>query len=66
MENNKEQQQASETANNAQVKKQTQDFPNMPASSEKQTPPDIQKGDIEQSSELNDSGKTDNIDKDGN
>lgn len=66
MNNNQDQQQTPETANNAQIKKQTQDYPNMPASTEKQTPPDIQKEDVEKSSDLHDSGKTDNTDINGN
>ena len=48
-----------ESANNAETKKQNQDFPNIPASSKKTNPPDINKEDIQKSSK-NKSGKTDN------
>lgn len=66
MDNNKDQQQTPEAANNAEIKKQTQDYPNMPAAAKKQTPPDIQKEDIEKASDLNHSGKTDNTEENGN
>lgn len=49
----------SETANAAETKKQNQDFPNIPASSSKKNPPDINKEDIVKSSK-NKSGKTEN------
>ena len=49
-----------EKANEAETRKQNQDFPNIPASSEKQNPPDISKNDIKKSSENHDTGKTDN------
>lgn len=48
-----------EPANSAETKKQNEDFPNIPASSKKQNPPEINKEDIQKSSE-NKSGKTDN------
>ncbi|WP_185097212.1 hypothetical protein [Chryseobacterium sp. Leaf180] len=48
-----------ESANNAETKKQNEDFRDVPASSEKQNPPDIDKKDVQKSSE-NKSGKTDN------
>jgi len=48
-----------ESANSAETKKQNQDFPNIPASSKKTNPPDINKEDIQKSSK-NKSGKTDN------
>ena len=48
-----------ESANNAETKRQNQDFPNIPASSEKINPPDVDKEDIQKSSK-NKSGKTDN------
>lgn len=53
--NNKEK----ESTNSAESKKQNQDFPNIPASSKKTNPPDIDKEDIEKSSK-NKTGKTDN------
>ncbi|KMQ65077.1 hypothetical protein [Chryseobacterium angstadtii] len=51
-----------ESANSAETKKQNQDFQNIPASSEKSNPPDIDKEDIQKSSK-NKSGKTDNTKK---
>lgn len=48
-----------ESANAAETKKQNQDFQNIPASSKKTNPPDIDKEDIEKASK-NKSGKTDN------
>jgi hypothetical protein len=48
-----------ESANSAESKKQNQDFPNIPASSKKTNPPDIDKKDIQKPSK-NKSGKTDN------
>jgi hypothetical protein len=51
-----------ESANSAETKKQNQDFQNIPASSEKSNPPDIDKEDVQQSSK-NKSGKTDNTKK---
>ncbi|UZT98364.1 hypothetical protein ODZ84_02005 [Chryseobacterium fluminis] len=50
-----------ESANSAETKKQNQDFQNIPASSDKTNPPDIDKEDVEKSSENNKSGKTDDI-----
>ncbi|CAD7815131.1 hypothetical protein CHRY9390_02921 [Chryseobacterium aquaeductus] len=47
-----------ESANSAETKKQNEDFQNIPASSEKQNPPDINKEDVQKSSK-NKSGKTD-------
>lgn len=47
------------TANAAETKKQNQDFQNIPASSKKVNPPDIDKEDIQKASN-NKSGKTDN------
>ena len=52
-----------EKISEAERQKQNQDFENMPASSEKQNPPAIDKKDIEKSSELNEDGKTDNTEK---
>ena len=49
-----------ESANSAETKKQNEDFRDIPASSEKQNPPDIDKEDIQKSSKNNKSGKTDN------
>lgn len=51
-----------ESANNAETKKQNEDFQNIPASSEKSNPPDIDKEDVQKSSK-NKSGKTDNTKK---
>lgn len=53
---------AKESANNAETKKQNQDFPDIPASSKKTNPPDIKKEDIQKSSK-NKSGKTDNTEE---
>jgi hypothetical protein len=47
------------SANSAENKKQNEDFQNIPASSKKQNPPDVDKEDVKKSSE-NKSGKTDN------
>lgn len=47
----------------AQRRKQNQDYEGLPAASEKQNPPDIDKKDIQKSSKLNKDGKTDNIGK---
>lgn len=52
-----------EKISEAERQKQNQDFENMPAASEKQNPPAIDKKDIEKSSELNEDGKTDNTEK---
>ncbi|AZA50235.1 hypothetical protein EG346_19550 [Chryseobacterium carnipullorum] len=51
-----------ESANNAETKKQNEDFQNIPASSEKSNPPDIDKEDVQKPSK-NKSGKTDNTKK---
>jgi hypothetical protein len=51
-----------ESANSAETKKQNQDFPDIPASSKKTNPPDIDKEDVQKSSK-NKSGKTDNTEK---
>ncbi len=48
-----------ESANSAETKKQNEDFRDLPASSEKQNPSDVDKEDVKKSSE-NKSGKTDN------
>lgn len=50
------------SANSAETKKQNEDFQNIPESSEKANPPEIDKEDIEKASE-NKSGKTDNTDE---
>lgn len=49
-----------EKISEAERKKQNQDFPNIPAASEKQSPPDIKKNDIKKLSAENETGKTDN------
>ncbi|MDN5479681.1 hypothetical protein B0A69_13085 [Chryseobacterium shigense] len=51
-----------ESANNAETQKQNEDFQNIPASSEKSNPPDIDKEDVQKPSK-NKSGKTDNTKK---
>lgn len=51
-----------ESTNAAELKKQNEDFPNIPASSKKTNPPDIDKEDIEKASK-NKTGKTDNTKK---
>jgi len=52
-----------ESNNSSEQKKQTEDFKNIPAASDKQNPPDIDKKDIDKSSEVNKDGKTDNTKK---
>ena len=47
----------------AASKKLTQDYPNLPATDKKQNPPDIDKEDITESSEIAGSGKTDNTEE---
>ena len=47
----------------AEVKKQNQDFPNVPASSEKIQNEKTLKKQVKETSKLNPDGKTDNIDK---
>ncbi|MCD1117223.1 hypothetical protein [Chryseobacterium turcicum] len=49
-----------ESANSAETKKQNEDFRDIPASSQKQNPPAIDKEDVQESSKNNKSGKTDN------
>ncbi|MEG2308758.1 hypothetical protein SAMN05421796_103145 [Chryseobacterium piscicola] len=49
-----------ESANSAETKKQNEDFRDIPASSEKQNPSDVDKEDIQKYSKNNKSGKTDN------
>ncbi|MEN4760555.1 MULTISPECIES: hypothetical protein [unclassified Chryseobacterium] len=51
-----------ESANSAETKKQNQDFQNIPSSSEKTNPPDVEKKDVQKSSK-NKSGKTDNTEE---
>jgi hypothetical protein len=48
-----------ESANDSETKNQNQDFQNIPASSKKSNPPDIDKEDVQKPSK-NKSGKTDN------
>lgn len=48
-----------ESANSAETKKQNQDFQNIPSSSEKTNPPDVEKEEVQKSSK-NKTGKTDN------
>jgi len=57
--NSKENTPKKEAANSAETKKQNQDFQNIPASSKKTNPPDIDKEDVQKASK-NKSGKTDN------
>ena len=56
---NREQEKISE----AERQKQNQDFENIPAASENQSPPDIDKKDIKKSSETHEDGKMDNTEK---
>ncbi len=51
-----------ESANKAETKKQNEDFQNIPASSQKTNPSDVDPKDVKKSSENNPSGKTDNED----
>ncbi|QQQ28757.1 hypothetical protein [Chryseobacterium indoltheticum] len=57
----KEDNKKKESANSAETKKQNEDFRDIPASSEKQNPSDVDKEDVQKSSKNNQSGKTDNI-----
>ena len=52
-----------ENNNSAENKKQNEDFRDIPAASDNQNPPDIDKKDVEKSSKLNKDGKTDNTEK---
>lgn len=52
-----------ENNNSAENKKQNEDFRGIPAASDKQNPPDIDKSDVEKSSKINKDGKTDNTEK---
>ncbi|WP_028122436.1 hypothetical protein [Epilithonimonas tenax] len=52
-----------ENANASEQQKQTEDFRDMPASSDKKNPPNISKKDIDKSFEVNKDGKTDNTKK---
>lgn len=58
----KNDQKKKESTNSAESKKQNQDFPDIPASSKKTNPPDIDKDDVQKSSK-NKTGKTDNTDE---
>ena len=51
-----------ENSNSSENQKQTEDFKNIPAASDKESPPDIDKKDIDKSSKVNKDGKTDNTD----
>ncbi|SHK11425.1 hypothetical protein [Chryseobacterium polytrichastri] len=62
MSNSKDNNKKKESTNSAEAKKQNQDFPDIPASSKKTSPPDIEKEDIQKASK-NKSGKTDNTDQ---
>lgn len=59
MDNSKNDNKKKESANSSESKKQNQDFPDIPASSKKTNPPDIDKEDIQKASK-NKTGKTDN------
>jgi len=52
-----------ENNNSAENKKQNEDFKNIPAASDKKNPPDIDKEDVKESSDVNEDGKTDNTDE---
>lgn len=58
----KEKDKKEEPANSAETKKQNEDFQNIPASSDKTNPPDIDKEDVQKSS-TNKTGKTDNTEE---
>ncbi|ASW73678.1 hypothetical protein IQ37_14870 [Chryseobacterium piperi] len=58
----KNDQKKKESTNSAESKKQNQDFPDIPASSKKTNPPDIDKDDVQKASK-NKTGKTDNTDE---
>jgi hypothetical protein len=60
--NSKDNNKKKESTNAAESKKQNEDFPNIPASSKRTSPPDIDKEDIEKASK-NKTGKTDNTKK---
>jgi hypothetical protein len=60
---NSEENKKKESANTAETKKQNEDFPNIPASSKKTNPSDVDKEDIQKSSKNYKSGKTDNIEE---
>lgn len=57
--NSKDDNKKKESANSSESKKQNQDFPDIPASSKKTNPPDIDKEDVQKASK-NKTGKTDN------
>ncbi|ANF52563.1 hypothetical protein A0O34_19480 [Chryseobacterium glaciei] len=57
--NSKDDNKKKESTNSAESKKQNQDFPDIPASSKKTNPPDIDKEDVQKASK-NKTGKTDN------
>ncbi|MFY1046259.1 hypothetical protein [Chryseobacterium sp. GP-SGM7] len=57
--NSKDDNKKKDSANSAETKKQNEDFRDIPSSSEKQNPPDVDKEDVQKSSS-NKSGKTDN------
>lgn len=50
----------------AEVKKQNQDFPNIPAASEKIKSEAVIKKEIKEASKLHDDGKTDNTEQNSN
>ena len=52
-----------EHANKAETKKQNEDFQNIPASSEKTNPSDVDTEDVQKASTTNSSGKTDNTEE---
>ena len=52
-----------ENSNSSENQKQTEDFKNIPAASDKKNPPDIDKKDIDKGSKLNKDGKTDYTDE---
>jgi len=60
--NSKDDNKKKESTNSAESKKQNQDFPDIPASSKKTNPPDIDKEDVQKASK-NKTGKTDNTDQ---
>ena len=54
---------ADKKKNDMEIKKENEDFQNIPESSSHKEPPVINKKDIKKASELNEEGKTDNTEK---
>lgn len=56
-------QQNNKTPEKSEIRKENQDFQNMPSSSQKNETGETMKKQVEKTSELNDEGKTDNTEK---